>query len=54
MNNHKVIEYGVPNGKMVGSFGLDRLAEVIREIIMHKNVVLQCAEQKGVECFGFK
>ena len=51
MNNHKVIEYGVPNGKMVGSFGLDRLAEVIREIIMHKNVVLQCAEQKGVVTF---
>ena len=51
MNNHKVIEYGVPNGKMVGSFGLDRLAEVIIEIIMHKNVVLQCAEQKGVVTF---
>jgi hypothetical protein len=41
MNNHRVVEYGIPAGKMVGSFGLDRLAEVIREIIKHKNIVLQ-------------
>lgn len=51
MNNHRVVEYGIPAGKMVGSFGLDRLAEVIREIIKHKNIVLQCAEIGGTVRF---
>jgi len=51
MNNHKVIEYGIPNGKMIGSFGLDRLAEVISELIKHKNLISQCAEQGGKVTF---
>lgn len=46
-----VKEYGIPDGKIIGSFGLDRLDDVINEIYEHKDDVLRVAETGEVLTF---
>ena len=44
-------EYGVPDGKIIGSFGLDRLDDVINEIYEHRDLILKGAETGEVLTF---
>ncbi len=42
-NVNSIKEYGIPDGILIGSFGLDRLNDVITEIYEHKDNVLRVA-----------
>lgn len=44
-------EYGVPNGKIIGSFGLYKLEDVILEIYENRNLILKGAETGEVLTF---
>ena len=46
-----VREYGIPDGKIIGSFGLDKLKDVIREIYEHRDIILKGAETGEVLTF---
>lgn len=46
-----VREYGIPDGKIIGSFGLDRLKDVVREIYEHRDIILRGAETGEVLTF---
>ena len=44
-------EYGIPDGKIIGSFGLDKLEDVILEIYEHRDLILKGAETGEVLTF---
>ncbi len=46
-----VKKYGIPNGKIIGSFGLDLLEDVITEIYEHRNEVIRVATTLEVLTF---
>jgi hypothetical protein len=47
----KVKEYGIPDGKIIGSFGLDKLNDVLVEIHEHKEQILRGAETSEILTF---
>jgi hypothetical protein len=47
-----VKEYGIPKGKIIGSFGLDRLNDVLKEIFEHKDLILKAAVSGEIITFG--
>lgn len=46
-----VKEFGIPDGKLIGSFGLDLLEDVITEIYEHRNEVIRVATTLEVLTF---
>ena len=48
---YTIKEYGIPDGKIIGTFGLDRLDDVITEVCEHRDIILKGAETGEVLTF---